>query len=177
MLYTCGLDSISNCVPGVYTHGTLHGTPAESVCYEVVEEGVLVRGEISVTGLFCDALTLHREICVQRDGITVRDRIENLRGVPADYCLLYHCNFGAPFLEKGGEVKIDYLTREGLTALARENEAVAGSISEPIPGAEEHMYYHTVATGRAEYVNPRLGLGVKGTYDAEKLPLLLRWKQ
>ncbi|MBR3893909.1 MAG: DUF4432 family protein [Clostridia bacterium] len=176
LLYTCGLDSISNCVPGVYTHGTLHGTPAEQVSYEIEDEKIYIRGRIDMTGLFCDALTLHREICVLKDGITVRDRIENLRGVPADYCLLYHCNFGAPFLEKGGEVKIDYLTREGMTALARENEALAGEISEPIPAAEEHVFYHTVASGRAEYVNPRLGLGVKVTYDAQKLPLLLEWK-
>lgn len=176
LLYTCGLDSISNCVPGVYTHGTLHRTPAEGVRYDVRDGKVFVSGDVRVTGLFSDSLVLHREICVDRDGVTVRDKIENTRGVPADYCLLYHCNFGAPFLEKGGEVKIDYLTREGLTALARENEALAGQISAPIPGAEEHVYYHTVKNGCAQYVNPRLGLGVRVTYDADKLPLLLEWK-
>jgi hypothetical protein len=129
-----------------------------------------------VTGLFCDALVLHREICITQDCVNVHDRIENVRGVPADYCLLYHCNFGAPFLEEGGEVKIDYLTREGLTPLAREKEDVAASITAPIPADEETVYYHTVKEGCARYFNPRLGLGVRVTYDAQKLPFLLEWK-
>lgn len=176
LLYTCGLDNISNCVPGLYTHGTLHDTPAENVCYEVKDGNVYVFGDVATTGLFCDSLILRRALCVTPSGVTVTDRIENTRAVPADYCLLYHCNFGAPFLEKGGEVKVNYLTREGLTPLARANEKTAGEITEPIAGAEEVVYYHTVKDGCAEYVNRRMGLGVRLTYDAQKLPVLLEWK-
>ena len=176
LLYTCGYDSISNCVEGVYTHGTLHGTAAENVRYEVKDGKVYVRGDVATTGLFCDSLVLHREICVSKEGVVVNDSIENTRGVDASYCLLYHCNFGAPFLAKGGEVKIDYLTREGLTPLACENESTAAQITEPIPNAEEVVYYHTVKTPCARYENKALGLAVNITYDAEKLPVLLEWK-
>ena len=176
MLYTCGLDNVSNCVSGVYTHGTLHGTPAENVCYEVKDGNVYVFGDVATTGLFCDSLILHRMLCITPNGVAVNDCIENTRALPADYCLLYHCNFGAPFLEKGGEVKIDYLTREGLTALASANESAAGEISAPIAGADEVVYYHTVEKGCAEYINRHIGLGVKLTYDAQMLPVLLEWK-
>lgn len=176
LLYTCGLDNISNCVSEVYTHGTLHTTPAENVYYEVKDSNVYVFGDVMSTGLFCDSLVLHRTLCITPNGVEVCDRIENTRALPSDYCLLYHCNFGAPFLEKGGEVKIDYLTREGLTPLARANDGTAGEITEPIAGAEEVVYYHTVKDGCAEYVNRRVGLGVKLTYNEQKLPVLLEWK-
>ncbi len=176
LLYTCGLDSISNCAEGVYTHGTLHGTAAERVSYRVEDGKVYIRGDIPCTGLFIDGLTLHREICVCPDGVTVNDSLENVRGVPSDYCLLYHCNFGAPFLAEGGEVKIDYLTREGLTALAREKENEAGAITVPTPAQEENVYYHTVREGRAEYINRALGIAAAVTYDTARLPVLLEWK-
>lgn len=176
LLYTCGLDNLSNCVEGVYTHGTLHGTCAENVRYGVIDNEVYVKGEITVTGLFCDALTLHRELRISRSGVTVTDKIENLRKVDAEYCLLYHINFGAPFLAGGGEVKIDCVTREGLTPLAKERQASASDISFPKPNAEELVYYHTVKNGKAEYINRPLGIGVDITYDCKKLPYLLEWK-
>lgn len=176
LLYTCGYDSVSNCVEGVYTHGTLHVTPAENVRYDVKDGNVYVSGDVATTGLFCDSLVLHREICVSKKGVLVTDSIENTRGVDAEYCLLYHCNFGAPFLSKGGEVKIDYLTREGLTPLAIQNESTASQITEPVSNAEEVVYYHTVKTPCARYENKELGLAVNITYDAKKLPVLLEWK-
>ncbi|MBQ3014796.1 MAG: DUF4432 family protein [Clostridia bacterium] len=176
LLYTCGLDNVSNCVSDVYTHGTLHVTPAENVHYDVRDGNVYVYGDVATTGLFGDSLILHRELCITRNGIVVNDRIENARAIPASYCLLYHCNFGAPFLEKNGKVKIDHISRDGVTELARTNATIAGDITEPIPGAEEMVYYHTVKKGCAEYINNRIGLGVRLTYDSRKLPVLLEWK-
>lgn len=176
LLYTCVLDNISNCVEGVYTHGTLHGTPAERVSYRVENGKVYIVGDIPCTGLFLDSLTLHRELCITPDGVTVNDKVENVRGVPADYCLLYHCNFGAPFLAEGGKVDIDYLTREGLTALASKKEREAAVITTPVPAEEENVYYHTVKDGRARYTNNAVGISAEVTYDTERLPVLLEWK-
>ncbi len=176
LLYTCGVDSISNCVEGVYTHGTLHGTAAERVSYRVDNGCVTVTGDVPCTGLFCDSLVLHREIKVYSDGVSITDRLENTRGVDAEYCMLYHCNFGAPFLCEGGEVRIDYLTREGLTPLARENEYKAARITAPTSAEEENVYYHTVSEGRAEYISRTLGISAAVTYDTERLPVLLEWK-
>jgi len=73
-------------------------------------------------------------------------------------------------------VKIDYLTREGLTPLAKENEYKAGLITSPTPAEEENVYYHTVKEGRAEYLNKKLGIAAAVTYDAQRLPVLLEWK-
>ncbi len=176
LLYTCGLDSISNCAEGVYTHGTLHGTAAERVSYKVEDGCVTITGDVPCTGLFCDSLVLHREIRVYPDGVSIFDSVENTRGVDAEYCMLYHCNFGAPFLCEGGEVKIDYFTRDGLTALARENEYKAGFITCPTPAEEENVYYHTVKEGRAEYISRAVGIMAAVTYDTERLPVLLEWK-
>jgi hypothetical protein len=176
LLYTCGLDSISNCVEGIYTHGTLHWTAAERASYKIEDGCVTVFGDIPCTGLFCDSLVIHREIRVRCDGVSVTDKIENTRGVDAEYCMLYHCNLGAPLLAEGGEVKIDHITREGLTPLARENEYKATRITAPTPAEEENVYYHTVNEGRAEYINRALGIAAAVTYDADKLPVLLEWK-
>jgi hypothetical protein len=79
----------------------------------------VVIGDVPTTGLICDSLVLHREIKILCDGVSATDRIENTRGVGAEYCMLYHCNFGAPILCEGGEVKIDDLTRDALTPLTR----------------------------------------------------------
>ena len=176
LVYTCGLDGISNCVEGVYTHGTFHGTAAENVSFGVEDGAVVIKGDISLTGLFADELVVHREVRVEKCGVTLTDNIENTRGVSAEYCLLYHCNFGAPFLAAGGEVSIDYLTREGLTQLARDKESEASVISAPIPADVETVYYHTVEKGEARYINRRLGIGATVSYDAKKLPVLLEWK-
>ena len=176
LIYTCGLDGVSNCESGVYTHGTFHGTVAENVSFVVERGAVVIKGDIPLTGLFSDELVVHREVRVEKCGVSVADNIENTRGVSAEYCLLYHCNFGAPFLEAGGEVSIDYLSREGLTQLARDKESEASAITAPVPADVETVYYHTVAKGEAKYINHRLGLAAAVSYDEKKLPVLLEWK-
>ena len=60
--------------------------------------------------------------------------------------------------------------------MARTHEETSLNITDPIPGAEEVVYYHTVHEGKAEYVNPALGIGVQVLYDATKLPVILEWK-
>ena len=84
LLYTCGLDSVSNCAEGVYTHGTMHLTPAENVSYRVDDDKVFVYGDITTTGLFCDGITLHRELCISAYGVDINDKIENTRAQDAD---------------------------------------------------------------------------------------------
>ena len=112
----CGLDSTGAPGPDVVPNNmgvptqvdlTLHGKIANLPAWRVeilVLPGdpatLVVRGEVHEAGLFCPQYRLLATAStrVGSNELLIEDEVTNMKGIDAEMELLYHCNFGAPFL-------------------------------------------------------------------------------
>ena len=189
MMYTCGLLNVgAGCEDsGAWhpAHGKIHSIGAESRGATVDEDSGVIRltGVIRESALFQHNLRLTRTITLPIGGssLTIEDTLSNLTPEAAEYMILYHVNFGFPFLSESLRLALP----EGTETVPRTEHAAAGmaemcSFPAPIDGYEEQVYLHTlpakggVCTLRAE--NGALGMGAKLSYSQAALPYLAQWK-
>ncbi len=187
MVYTCGLLSAGSAHRDgkVWhpSHGRYHNQPANQLCGEVKDDQLLVRGRIRESQLFGHSLEVERTVTSVVGGkeLVITDLITNLTPNPEEFMLLYHCNFGYPFLNENLKLFLPEGTvSRGRTPLADERIATLREFSAPIDNYDETVYFHEIPakdgyrTVIAE--NPDLGIGVVMRYSAETLPVLAEWK-
>jgi len=194
MLWTCGLK---NCGPNYHDKGSqfhhYHGRtgtlPAEQSwkkSYFDGDEYILSAGSVlRDTTIEGYNLELVREIktSLSKPEITIIDSIENLDCNDTDYLLLYHFNFGFPFIDEN----LRMLFPEAEKPMKAGNDASEKMISEwnklcpPIDNGVENLFFHTfkpdidnTVTVRLE--NPKIGIGAYIRYETEYLPYLVEWK-
>ena len=90
-------------------HGQIANTPAHKVTLEVEDDGqgiLAVTGEVDETMLFGPRLRLKTRMETEAGSnwFRITDEIINIGGKETESELLYHTNFGTPFLEKGAKV-------------------------------------------------------------------------
>lgn len=175
-LYTCGMDNVSSCVKDKPVHGSLHYLPAENVSAEINGETVEVFGAVRQTELFGENLALERHFTVTKNVITVSDTVKNLAYVNANYVLLYHTNFGYPFLTEKLKLDIPFTKSEGLTDFARKRADKQLEITAPVDGGDEEVFYNTLEKGEVTLTNSESKTRVKVIYDVNDFPVLLQWK-
>ena len=188
MLVTCGLENIGAARDGRPMHGSHHRTPAADVRCERELDGddivVTVSGLIGSMELFGRRVTMERRI-VSRTGtprLDVLDRIRNEGYQPAPVALLYHVNFGAPFLDEGTSIEVD--TAELDTAAAGASEvrpqcesvdvSHARSFPAPVEILAESVFDYVSPSGRATVI-PRHGGRAIIEWDVANLPRLFQW--
>ena len=157
-LYSCGLDNVNICREGYPVHGSLHGTPCSQWCYTVEEEKIVVRCIVKDTALFKQELTLTRTYLISENEIELKDLISNDGYTPAEFCLLYHINWGYPMLDSCTEIYMDRLATVGLNDFAEKDKENCLKMTEPEDGLPERCYYHTLTEGRVALFNPRIGI-------------------
>ncbi|HIE18886.1 TPA: DUF4432 family protein, partial [Candidatus Bathyarchaeota archaeon] len=119
MIVRCGLSSFGAPGTDVITDNmgrkkevmlTLHGKIANiPACIVKVRVGLKppfkleVEGVVYERSMFDSNLKLSSSITtiLGSNSLTISDTVENLRGVPDEMQLLYHCNYGIPILEEG----------------------------------------------------------------------------
>ena len=175
-LYTCGMDNISGCVEGKPIHGSMHYTKAENVCITYEDDAIVISGDVRESALFGKNLTMHRRYTVKENAITVCDTLVNEAYLPTDYVLLYHVNYGYPFLDECLEMELDVRESDPQTEIAKKRYDERFSITYPIDGNDEDVYYHTMNTGKVTLTNRKVGVGVTMLYDVEDFPVTLEWK-
>ncbi len=194
LLTTCGLDQVGNdcCVGSTRypLHGRIANLPAEQVAAisEQTEDG---RYLMSVSGIVRQAkesvqnLTLHRKIVsyAGENAIHIRDRITNESYIPSPFMLLYHMNFGYPFLDEDFQLEIPYSKMSSMyegRETAMQN-ALQGE--PPQEGYEENVFFLEVIPdedGRGTILArcaKRNCFAVKITFPAGILPRVAVWKQ
>lgn len=90
-------------------HGRIANTPASTVSIEITageKTEIAVLGLVHETRFFGHHYLLSTRIStfVGSDTITIRDEITNLTDKPQELELIYHCNFGSPFLDEGARL-------------------------------------------------------------------------
>ena len=161
-------------------HGRVGFIPAENVNVCVCDEEIVISGKIRETALFGHSLELERKITIPSDGskIIVNDKVSNLTAEAETIFLLYHINFGFPFLSE--DLKLEFPAGEvkGRTASAQEKIDSHALISPPIDGEPEQVFFHMAdkKDAKVNLTNEALGIKASVKYDTSRLPVLCHWK-
>ena len=109
MLYTCGLLSVGPECKDIEgdgefhpLHGRFHGNSARNLSAYTDDKNIYISGEILETEQWKHALSVKRKYIIPVYGseILLEDEITNLTPNPVEYEMLYHVNFGYPFLNE-----------------------------------------------------------------------------
>jgi hypothetical protein len=191
LLTTCGLDQFG--LPSQEggaeygLHGRISNTPSTQVNYRTFWDGEDYRLEISAetrqAALFAENLVLRRCISTKLGSncIHLEDTITNQGFDPNSHMLLYHFNLGFPLVSEN--TRLHLKTEQ---TLARDEPAQRG-LSEwdrfqlPTPGYQEQVFIHQPKVDNAgiatvELRNPKMGIGLRWSYQTANLPYLMEWK-
>ena len=167
-------------------HGRIANLPANRVEIQIKPgppTELTVIGVVDESMLFCPQLRLVTRIStvVGSNRVAITDRIINLREVPDEVELLYHCNFGAPILEAGARLVAPSLEVAPRDARAAEGIGSYVTYPGPTPGFVEQCYWHDLAAAAdgmtlAMLRNAEGDQGVVMRYRKDQLPAFAQWK-
>lgn len=187
MLYTCGLLSVGpDCRDengdGEFhpLHGRFHGCSATGLYGRVEGENLVVGGEVRETEQWRHALRVTRRIAAPIWGseLIIEDLLENLTPRAVDYMLLYHCNFGYPFLTGNTSLTLPEKRRTTpRSPYAAEGLPDQCRCTPPLDGEEERVYFNEIF-GDPHVVlhNPDVGIQCDLTWSLDTLPIVSQWK-
>ena len=174
-LYTVGLDS-AGVREGFPLHGSYHLLAPEKVNILENDEAIEVVGEVRDSALFGKNLLLKRRICLLKDQskVIVSDTLVNEGDQDEKYCLLYHCNFGYPFLNE--DCSLGFIEKSVLprTTKAKENLPTLKSFSAPIDNEFESVYFIDLKTPEVKVKNHEVELTF--SFLDENMPHFVLWK-
>ncbi|MDR1389920.1 MAG: aldose 1-epimerase family protein [Treponema sp.] len=188
LFFTCGTENI--CPPctdeGVEypMHGRLRTTPAEHLCSDASwkngEYQITVSGEMREAELFGENMVLRRKITTTlgTKTITLQDEFINNGFETQPLMLLYHFNFGYPFLREGARIIIPAQK----TVLRDSGDLSRWNVMDPpAAAAGEQVFIHELRAGKngdtfAALVNDELGIGVRLRFNKNVLPRFMEWK-
>lgn len=190
LFFTCGLQNI--CGPVEVNgndhpmHGRIRTTPAEHLCSDAYWDGenyiLEVKGEMRESHLFGANLVLRRTVrSVFGSGkIEIIDEVENQTAEEADLMLMYHCNFGYPFLRPGTRLVLPSRSVRGREEWSQNHLDCWEAASEPKDGETEYVYLHELADDTNGYsfaalVNDELGFGIRLDFDRKVQPYFMEW--
>ena len=90
--------------------------------------------------------------------------------------MLYHINFGYPFLDESLKIKMDAQKRVGRTEYAREGINEQFDITAPVDCGDEQCFYNYIENGKVELKNSDLNISATIVYDTKVLPVCVEWK-
>ena len=192
LFVTCGLDHFGGPFdypdgPGV-VHGRISNLPARAVGYRTYWSGddyvLEVSGAVRQARLYGENLLLERRISTRlgSNAIRIEDVVTNDAFARQRHLMCYHFNIGYPLVSEESRLHLE--TEETIPHDANAEAAFAAwrAIQPPTPGWQQQNFWHSPVAGpdglvRIELENPRLGLGLRWTYEKASLPHFLQWKQ
>lgn len=194
MLCTCGLMNIgADCKDKGGRYHPLHGrigmTPAEQSAARAYWVGDSYRIEASAvmreSMMGQENLSLERTITSSFGSkeLMIEDCVTNDEASPVRYMLLYHFNFGFPFI--GEDIRLVFPREksaiEPRTEGAKKGLARWSKLENPVDECPEEVFFHHPEEGDDGLVtvkleNEGLGIGVALSYDGASLPVLTQWK-
>lgn len=194
MLWTCGLK---NCGPNYvdtnrqfqHYHGRIATLPAEQswkMSYFEDNEYYLSAGAtLRDTTIEGHNLEFIREVqtSLTTPEILITDSIENLDCNETDYLLLYHFNFGFPFLNEG--MKMNFPKTATMIGTGNTISEVMKNewdiIYPPQDNKSEQLFFFEIkpqgdGTATINLENSKIGIGAYINYETKYLPYLVEWK-
>ena len=187
LLTTCGPSHLGPpCEDGGETlgqHGRWTALPAKNVYSKTdYKTGKIeITGELKDSAPFGHKISIHRTITsyLGKNEVTVEDTITNEGGQAVPLNVLYHINFGYPFLSEDMTVRIPSKQCVGYDDTDKQLLEQA-SVKAPQNNHLEKNYLHTFEGQdriTAWVHNPKLknGLAAAVTFDPRELPYLTQW--
>jgi len=169
MVTTCGLRHVGGPYEEHGLHGRIANIPASKINVDAFWNGddyiMMVSGEVRESSVFGENIVLRRTITTKLfdDKFMLTDTVINEGARTENVALLYHCNFGYPFVSENS--RIIGLPEEHATMEA------------PTPFADEAVY-DIDFEGDMKTVGIENGeLGAYITYKRDTLPEFLLWKK
>ena len=190
MMTTCGLDNTGPACTDegreYYQHGRLSNTPAENVTISTSFDGedasVCVECDIRIYQLGNYNFRLHRKIVFNDADRTIKidDRVINESGKQQQVCLMYHCNFGYPFLDENAVIEIPSLSRryKGNEDAPVDTDEIL-TIPAPSPDWKPQVIYHSFPSSgmnTVRIVNNDRHMTAELSFSGESLPFLNQWR-
>lgn len=133
--------------------------------------------------LFNENLVLKRVLSTKLGSKSLRisDMVENQGFEAQPLMIMYHFNFGFPFLDECLKFVVPSIQIRPRDSIAEKGIKRFDSFSCPIDQFQEHVFYHKVAADDngdtcTALFNEKLNLGVYIKYNTENLPNLVQWK-
>jgi hypothetical protein len=169
-------------------HGKIANIPASYVAVHVGTEPpheIIVEGHVEESRLFGPQVRMVTKISTVpgSNRLVVRDEFINLKEQPIDIQILYHWNFGPPFLGPGSRFVAPIKSVTPRDARAQEGLNEYSFYGPPEPGSTEQVYYHELHAG-SERDQPTLAMLHNKTGDKavvlrfhkNQLPSFTLWK-
>jgi Domain of unknown function (DUF4432) len=169
-------------------HGKIANVPASYVAVHVGTEPpheIVVEGHVDESRLFGTQVRMVTKISTVpgSNTLVVRDEFVNLKEQPVDIQILYHWNFGPPFLGPGSRFVAPSKSITPRDPRAQEGLSQHEVYGAPEPGSTEQVYYHELHAGsggdRRTLAMLRNKAGDKGValrFVKEQLPAFTLWK-
>lgn len=165
-------------------HGRVANLPAHEVSVEVSDEGAItIIGVVDEASMFGGKLRLTSRLTTHIGSNTfeIQDTVQNLASSPAEVEMLYHCNFGTPFLGAGSTVHIAAEEVAPRDARAAEDVDTWTEYLGPTEGYSEQCYFvkpisNTDGRALAVLTNEQKTKAVAVRFDVAQLPCLSLWK-
>ncbi len=167
-------------------HGRIANLPASRVEVRVNLDDpneLTVFGIVDEALLFGPGLRLATSISTKAgsNALHIKDEITNLRSTEDEFELLYHCNFGRPFLEEGAKLVAPSKVVAPRDARAAEDFDKYAVYDAPTAGITEQVYWHKMASDAngetaAMLQNASANLAVVFKYNVDTLPCFAQWK-
>ncbi len=183
-LTTCGLQAVgSPCKDEgevLPLHGSIANIPCEKSYWTEEKETFTIHTETKDEVLFGRKLVLSRQISVSKkeSEFEITDTITNTGDRVEPFEILYHMNMGYPLLDEDSIITIPSAEVFPRDAHAKEDIENWMHMEKPAVGFQERCYYHKFADekGLAKIYQPKLGIGLKITFDAGELDGFVEWK-
>jgi Domain of unknown function (DUF4432) len=169
-------------------HGKIANLPATYVAVHVGAEPpheIVVEGHVQESRLFGPGIRMETRITTTPGSnfLVVRDEFVNLKDQPVEMQVLYHWNFGPPFLDEGARFLAPTKSVTPRDSRAQQGIDRYEVYGRPEPGYTEQVYYHDLHT-RSAVVGQTLALlrnhaGDKAVvlrFHKNQLPAFTLWK-
>jgi hypothetical protein len=190
-LFTSGLENI--CAPcsiegkDYPMHGRIRTTPAEHCSATATwfdDDYILtVSGEMREAELFGENMTLRRTIETKfgERNFVIRDEIENQSFRDEPMMLLYHFNFGYPFLTPQSKIVIPSIKATPRDMHSEGHIDKWAEMEAPKPNEREYIFIHELRSDKdgntyAAVVNEEKNMGLLLEFNRQYLPYFMEWK-
>lgn len=187
LCYTCGLMNVGDpCEDGGESHplhGRFHFQSADWLSSGVTDECITISGRVREGTLFGENLEVHRSISspVGSSEIILQDKIYNRNDTEQPFMLLYHCNFGYPFLSPALSIRPPKSTCvTPMDAFSQQQMVRRLQIMEPESERPEEVYAYDLdgdeKTACIQLENSRLKIGVEMRWNSDVLKHMMQWR-
>ncbi|MGI6354398.1 MAG: aldose 1-epimerase family protein [Lentisphaerae bacterium] len=167
-------------------HGYIANLPAKYVELKIIpgkRPKIVLVGVVEEARCFCPQyrLTTTYTTEIGSSRVDIRDEVENFADSPTEFQMLYHCNFGPPFLDGGARLVSPSLEVAPRDPRAAEDIKTWNIYKAPEPGYVEQGNYHDFAAAAdgstLSMIRNRRGTrGVTMRWNKKQLPCFCQWK-